>query len=274
MDENLREGNGTTIRNILSIAKRNLLLMIIIVAIVIGAGFVYLHFKTPYYTAHEMVVYEGKNVDNSDGVRDYNINYLFIETMVDFMDEGVVVDRANFYYGRYKNKRDVEGEDYTVEKYIESIRISDDYSGEPVKDKYIVKQNIEVEAVLDVAETVEYSFVVKYTDADKEAAEDKVKLLVLAADLESNEKIVIDNVEYYKYFDGVESKFRDYDWIKTESSISKSRTLILFAVIGAVIAAAVVYVKTITDKTVKEKAELEQLVGQDVLAIIEKTGDK
>ncbi|MBE7061126.1 MAG: hypothetical protein E7382_01155, partial [Clostridiales bacterium] len=59
MDENLREGNGTAIRNILSIAKRNLLLMIIIVAIVIGAGFVYLHFKTPYYTAHEMVVYEG-----------------------------------------------------------------------------------------------------------------------------------------------------------------------------------------------------------------------
>ena len=274
MDENLREGNGTTIRNILSIAKRNLLLMIIIVAIVIGAGFVYLHFKTPYYTAHEMVVYEGKNVANSDGVRDYNINYLFIETMVDFMDEGVVVDRANFYYGRYKNKRDVEGEEYTVEKYIESIRISDDYSGEPVKDKYILKQNIEVEAVLDVAETVEYSFIVKYTDADKEAAEDKVKLLVLAADLESNEKIVIDNVEYYKYFDGVESKFRDYDWIKTESSISKSRTLILFAVIGAVIAAAVVYVKTITDKTVKEKAELEQIVGQDVLAIIEKTGDR
>lgn len=274
MDENLREGNGTTIRNILSIAKRNLLLMIIIVAIVIGAGFVYLHFKTPYYTAHEMVVYEGKNVDNSDGVRDYNINYLFIETMVDFMDEGVVVDRANFYYGRYKNKRDVEGEDYTVEKYIESIRVSDDYNGEPVKDKYILKQNIAVEAVLDIAETVEYSFIVKYTDADKEAAEDKVKLLVLAADLESNEKIVIDNVEYYKYFDGVESKFRDYDWIKTESSVSKSRTLILFAVIGAVIAAAVVYVKTITDKTVKEKAELEQLVGQDVLAIIEKTGDR
>ena len=72
----------------------------------------------------------------------------------------------------------------------------------------------------------------------------------------------------------MESKFRDYDWIKTESSVSKSRTLILFAVIGVVIAAAVVYVKTITDKTVKEKAELEQIVGQDVLAIIEKTGDR
>ena len=280
MDGNLREENGLTIRRVVEIVKRNFLLMLLIVAVFIGASFAYLHFKTPYYTASEVVVYEGKNTNNSNEVSNYNISYLFIETIVDFIDEGVVVDRANYYYGEYLNTKHQKDADYTVEDYIAMIRAdrTNDNYGEVPYDIFgttnIVKGNISVDANVDISQTVKYSFVVKYKDINKKAAEEKVKLIILAAELESNEKIKINNVDYYKYFDGVESHYQDYGPKATVSNISKSKTFILFAVIGVAVAALTVYLKTISDKTVKSKDELEQLVGQDVLATIEKTGDR
>ena len=124
MDGNLREENGLTIRRVVEIVKRNFLLMLLIVAVFIGASFAYLHFKTPYYTASEVVVYEGKNTNNSNEVSNYNISYLFIETIVDFIDEGVVVDRANYYYGEYLNTKHQKDADYTVEDVLNDANLA------------------------------------------------------------------------------------------------------------------------------------------------------
>ncbi|MBQ3116350.1 MAG: hypothetical protein IJC07_04905 [Clostridia bacterium] len=269
--------SGITVRTIFTAIKRNIILILLIIAVAIGSGFVYLHFKTPRYTAPEVVVYEGKNANNSSEVNNYNINYLFIETIVDFIDEGVVVDRANYYYVLYSGQKKINGDDYKVEDYIESVRKDDPYykpTFTPLKEKKIVKENISVEAETDIAEVVKYSFVVKYTDVNSKDARDKVKLLILAADLESNEKVYIDNKEHYMYFDGIESSYEDYDAMPITTNISKKKTLLLTAVIGLALALVVVYIKTATDNTVKEKEELEQLLGADVLAIIEKTEGK
>lgn len=279
MEESSR--NGITIRAIFSAIKRNLILILLIIAVAIGSGFIYLHFKTPHYTASSMVLYEGENANDSSEVNDYNINYLFISTVVDFIDEGVVVDRANFYYNLYRNSKAMHGEKYTVNDYIKEIRRTDPYDAEtfvPIKEDHIVKQNISVDAEIDITETVKYYFMVNYTDVNANDARDKVRLLILAADLESNEKVTINNKESYKYFDGVNGRYREYNPedvpLPIKSDVSKKKTLLLSAVLGLAIALVVVYVKTATDNTIKEKEELEQLVGADVLAVIEKTEGK
>lgn len=263
-----------SIRDIFEILKNNLLLIIITVAIALLCGVVYVGVVKPNYTATEKVAYRAENEFNSTTQNNINAMNAFIGTIVDFCDEGVVIDRANYYYNHYLEEKRNEGEEYTVEDYIASIRVKDPYEHIPVGGDYIKKESIKVISELADDESAKFFFQISYTDPDTEEVRDKVKILVLAIDLEARSTVVIDGVERSKYFAGVVSEIIDLNTVSVESDVSKVKILIVVAILGLIVAGVLIYVKTTLDKSIRSKEDLEELIGADLLSYIDKQEEK
>ena len=267
MDEQVREQNkGNVLNTIFFAIKRNIVLMLAIIIACTAVGLTYSLLQKPNYTASEKVVYRAKNVAE-DGIGDNttnNVNAMaaFVDTIVDFCDEGVVIDRANEYYKNYRNIQ-ASDSDYTVDKHIESLKAMDNYAGQYNGDVYyITAENVSI-AYTAKTNDMRFSFSVKYTDKDASVAVDKVKILVYALDAES--KAVGSNGEN-KYFDGIQNEILDFDTESVSTSMSKKFIVLVAFVLGVVIACVVVYVKMILDRTVSTKDDLQELTGADVLA--------
>lgn len=266
-DRRIDEAGGNIIKDILFAIRRNIILILLILIIGAGCGLGYAYIKKPNYTAGENVVYLAKEVGGKDGTASsVNIMRAYFNTVVDFCDEGVVTDRANHYYVAYLNEKRNSAE-YTVgdfikndiEKYSNNVNLE--------AGKYILKNKISVTADVASADTEEFSFIIKYTDPDKQDAADKVKLLLVA---------IIDELEIEDgqnvYFDTVENQLVSLGFTGVSSDVSKSRFTIVGFIVGAILAAVVVYLKTLFDNTVSSKELLEGLTGVPVLSVIEKEG--
>lgn len=270
-NSNLREDNGISLLAILYAVKRNIWLMILVVVLSIGVGVGYIFTVEPNYTSTLKVAYKAENDLDSTTQNNINAMNAFIGTIVDFCDEGVVVDRANFYYNGYLNEKRHEGDDYTVQDYVDAIRIKDTYDQTVPKLQAIVAKNISTSYEVDEEDAAKFSFYVGYTDKDANASADKVKILALAFDLETKETIVIDNKEQGKYFAGITSEIIDLDYVgKPVSDVSKTRVLLLSGIVGVILALLLVYLLVISDKTLKDKEELEEIIGADMLSYIAK----
>lgn len=270
MEERRIEDTGSNvIKDILFAIKRNIILVALILIICAGCGFGYSYIKKPDYTAGENVVYMAKEVNSQSGTASsINIMRAYFNTVVDFCDEGVVTDRANFYYVMYKNKA-ATTQNYTVDRFIK-----DDlsyYEGHVTlgERSYILKNKISVTADVSSADSDQFSFVIKYTDSNRAEAKDKVKLLVEAIKSE----LKMDN-NVNTYFDTIENQFISLGSTGTSSNISKSRFTIIGLFIGAILAAAIVYIKTLLDNTITSKEHLEELTGAPVLSVINKEGGR
>lgn len=266
------EEKGITLSSLLYALKRNIWLILLVTIFAVAAGYVYVSVKKPDYTATEKVAYKAENTLQSTTQNNINAMNAFIGTIVDFCDEGVVVDRANFYYNAYLNEKRSEGDGYTVQDFIDGIRAKDIYDGSVVSEQAILASKIGVKSEAAETDASKFFFYVSYTDGDAKAAVDKVKILVLAFDLESRETVIVDNKEQGKYFAGIISEIVDLDTVEggAVSNLSKSKVVLLAAVIGVVAGVLLVYVKESRDKTVKDKEDLEEIVGADVFSYIYK----
>ena len=83
-------------QQVFKIIKRNILLLLITVLVVTSIGWVYASLRTPNYIAEAQVLYSMG--DGQDVTNDVNTTHAYKETVMDFCDNGVVIDRANFYY--------------------------------------------------------------------------------------------------------------------------------------------------------------------------------
>ena len=86
-------------QQVFTIIKRNILLLLIIVIVATAVGWVYANLRTPNYIAEAQVLYSMG--DGQDVTNDVNTTHAYKETVMDFCDNGVVIDRANFYYKSY-----------------------------------------------------------------------------------------------------------------------------------------------------------------------------
>lgn len=273
MDQNnqIKEDNGISIVTILHAIKRNIWIIALVIILSIGVGFGYLLTVEPNYTATIKVAYKAENDLDSSTQNNINAMNAFVGTIVDFCDEGVVIDRANFYYNGYLNEKRHEGDDYTVQDYVDAIKIKDTYDYSTPVLQAITAKNISSKYEIDEADSAKFSFFLSYTDKDLEASANKIKILALAFDLETRETIIIDNKEQGKYFAGITSEIIDLDLVgKPSSDVSKTRVLIISAAVGVIISLLVVYLIVICDKSLKDKDELEEIVGADLLSYIVK----
>ena len=277
MVEQIREENGgVLIKNIFFAIKRYLVLIIAIILIGTGCGIGYSFVKVPNYTATEEVIYlasdeQGKLNGTASGI---NIMRAYFNTVVDFCDEGVVVDRANYYYVQYVNRVSGAEPKLTVNEFVESLDVVDPYnetSSKEVNDYYIVKSNVSFSVNVESEDQDHYAFSIRYTDTDQEEAVKKARIYVEAFRRELKTTY---GTSGGKYFDGIEIEIISLGSAGVTSDVSKTKFAVMGAVIGVVIACVLVYLITIADSSIKSKEELEEITGSKLITVIEYAGGK
>ena len=258
---------GITFRDILYILRANLLLIILIVVLAGAAGAVYSNFRKPYFTATEKVSYTAEvGIGGDDSIiRSYNARSAYMKTAVDFCKTGVVLDTANSYYYYYLKQKDKVG----VDEFINRIKDNPDnypcLSENELKDiNYFTVGNVGTKySGSDSNSSADmFTFSMSVTGLDKDAVRVKVRLLAVAA-----------NHEITDFFGGVTSGVIELvsgeGGVSVAQDMSMNRIILIAVIIGIVLAALVVYIKQLTDNTVKNKETLEAITGSNVIAYID-----
>lgn len=245
--------------------RENLILIFLIIALSIGAGFAYYKLQKPIYTGSEMLNYmafydNAKDTDNASGAM--NLMSVYIDTMTDFCTTGVVLDRAEYYYTEYlKSDKDIE--EFITE--AKTGAYNDNYDPTNVSKRvYFNASNVSSSILSHDDETQEsFIIVISVSDASPERARELTRFFALAIDQEGRD-----------FFTGVKTYV--YELVKNTAGVSTTtegslvKSLAIFVLVGLVISCLIIYLKVALDKTVKDKEEIERMTGVDVLAYIEK----
>lgn len=254
------------LRKLIIILRRNWVLMLVIVLSVSIVGFAYAFVKKPVYTASSVASFSVSNEYNSQ----YNNNVLtnnFIDTMVDFCDEGYVISRANYYYDEYK-KSSVHIDQFVLD--VKSGGRCSDYQRSSFEGtEHILKSNITVES-MSTDEEKFYNFTVEYVDSNSTLASEKVRLLILAITEEAKTASETDNQTHYFGYSKV--LVEGTEKVSVAPDTSKKKIVIIFFLLGVVASVAIVYIKSALNHTIRDKDELEEITGTDLLSIIDYHG--
>lgn len=300
MENKQREESGIGIKDLLYILKKKIILLLVIVVAVTAVGVVYGKMQKPKYTATQLVVLraEDETVDPTNTTDNISAMIAYVDTVVAFCKSGVVIDRANYHYNEYLKRTtsqdgkepqfvddadgkaidkyikwsDMHREEYYdwKEQFIDKQTGEDKYTGVELGVKYYSAGNVATEqGEKTINGTSQFNFTVSYTDDFRQDAIDKVKILVHALRLESVE---LDSNFQRKYFYGVEVEIQDKELKGVSSSVSFSKTVIMFLAIGVVLGLVAVYLSHFLDNTIKTKEELERVSGVGVMSVIEYLG--
>ncbi len=270
MDERIEEVNsGAFIRNALFAIKRNVLLILAVIILFTAGGIIYSSTVKPEYTASVKVRYI---VDDNTGstVEDINAMRAYIDTVVDFVDEGVVIDRANYYYTKWSNDQKT---DFDIEDVELNYASTYDRKETNEKIEWIEIKKNKISVVTSTADNyTRFFFSIRYTDPNKEAAIEKAQILALAFKNELQSKTDSGEFVYFNKLEiDVEGKGIEY----VSSNVSKGKIIFTAILLGVAAAAVVVYIKTVLDNTVKSKEELEEITETKLLSMLgEQGGDK
>ena len=264
VSNNLNKSEGKTIRELLLVLRNNLWLIIAIIALFIAGGIIFSVVQTPSYTASREV----KLNCNVQGLEPGETGHTdatnaYANTIIDFCDEGVVIDLANKYYINYRNSNYTSAEDY-----IKDLKNNSQGSqSQATKAVEIVASNIKIEKLV-TEEEVPMFFKISYVDKDAQDAQDKVMFLVYAFSEKVAERE--ENSDHSKYFGNINVYIEDFHSLGYVSNTSSGKNILIFGAIGVVVAVLVVYIKTASNKTINTKEDLEKIVGAPVFAALEK----
>lgn len=254
-----------SLRDFLIILKRNLLLILAVVIICGAVGWGYSYYRKPYYIATQEINYSARELKTEGGVASgdsvANINMMdsLKETVMDFCLQDVVIYRANYYYNKFSNS------DLSLEEFVEKYEAEDEftYGTDKVDTSSITLSNITISSSKGSNSDTVYYFKLSYKDADKQEAVNKVKLLLLAFSKEVNS--TADNTD--KYFgNNLKITLTDRGLSGVTTDISKNKILVVFLLVGFVLAAVIVYLRVLLDNTVKDEETLRRLTGVNLLA--------
>lgn len=261
---------GLDLKSFFEILRRYIVVIICVVAASAAVGTAAAYLRKPSYTASELVNYVAIIEGDTTATKNNSAMTTYLATVVDFCDTGIVVDRANYYYEKYLEEYAAQGK--TLGEFIESVRENDDYEEKlaagnaTAREKYISAGNIK--SVHNDDETVSvYSFTVSLTDGNETGAREKLRVLILAYDLELR-----------SYFTGLktyvnETVENERD-VAVKADVSKTKIILLSVLVGVVLAVAAAYLLYVSDGTIRSKEELERLTGTKLLGCVRKTGEK
>lgn len=267
--------HSNLIRDILFVIKRNIILALAVIILVSGIGVGYSYMRKPNYIASNRVSF------SIDGGTTASINEIrqYVDTVVDFCDEGVVLDRANAYYvewvDNYKdNLKDVNAfykmfeqvEDPITSQYndifLNYTRPTGNGSSSLKEEHFLTAGAVSTETVKN-QEATNWVFKVKYTDKTQQDALEKIIILVLAYKHE-----LYSDPQIKPYFTNLNVKISNLGLDGISKDVSKTKIVIIAFIIGIVLSLLVVYLKNLLDNTVKDKEDLERLTGVAVLGYI------
>lgn len=267
--------HSNLIRDILFVIRRNIILALAVIILVSGVGVGYSYMRKPNYIASNRVSF------SIDGGTTASINEIrqYVDTVVDFCDEGVVLDRANAYYVEWVDnyKDDLKDIKEFYDKF-EQVKdpITSQYNdiflnytrptvngSTSLKDeRFLVSGAVSTETVKN-QDATNWVFKVKYTDKTEKDALEKIYVLVLAYKHELYSENNNDS-----YFTNLNVKISNLGLDGVSKDVSKSKIIIIAVIIGIVLSLLVVYLKNLLDNTVKDREDLERITGVAVIGSI------
>lgn len=271
---------GTSFKNILLVLKKRFVLILAIIFLFTAGGLVLSLMQKPTYTAREQInlTAEYQYINNKGEIqtsnnRDFAIMLRYIDSFIDFCDEGVVVDRANYYYIEYLNLKDKQP-NLDVETYVEKLRagaLQDNYAPHVSKESHISKKNIKIVVPInDVDKESLFVFNFYYTDSNKTDAYEKTKIYCYAYEKELESETTAQGLTIPKYFGSFKVEVEDLGTKAITSNNSRKKVVLTAVIVGVVASLLVVYIITKSDKTIKNKDELERIIDAPVLACLTK----
>lgn len=275
--------SNSLLSNILFVLKKNLFLIIAVIVLTTFVGTGYAFVKNPNYTASVRVSF------SIDGDSSATINEIrqYVDTVIDFADEGVVIDRANAYYIEWLDnyKEDLNGDIKAFYKSFEKVKTqgSDTYNdiyknykkptandGGTLKDETFLQTGaVSTRSEKSKEDATNWVFCIEYTDAIRQEAIDKAYVLVLAYKHELYYDDYLKAEDQEQYFTNLNVAIDNLGLDGVGQDFSKTKTIIIAFLIGVIASLIVVYIKNLLDNTVRTRAELEILSGCQVLACIE-----
>ncbi len=237
--EFVEETKSVSIRELLFLLKKNLILIVAVILITVAAGFWYSTTVKPTYTARCTVKVKASLKSESFGYNDITLSKVVLPTLSEMLKTDIVVNEANKLYKENGN-----------EGYINAYSIGMSYG----EDSEIIK--------------------IFYTDADANVAKVKLETVFNALSNIVDEPAEEGSTSASKYFEyKVEIKN-----LTTNYSITKNtsqNTIIKWSLLaGVCIAAVIVFLRFILDDTITTKDELERVTGVKVFAFIENVDPK
>ncbi len=267
-----------SLRDVLNVLRKNVLLIISIILICVAFGGVYSKIRKPYYIATEHVNYRAQlnfsSSPTSDTVSNINIMDSLIGTVKDFCKQDVVLLRANYYYKNYANwklENNVGNDAVSVRQALK------DYVGyieDKENDNYSLLVDVQIEDIRpgnitiesSSSDQLEFYFSLSYKDEDPLVAEEKVRILTFAYAREIQSSAV-DNSS--SYFGGIDIILTDLGCYGYTVDMTTTKILVIFTLVGVVLSLLCVYLKVLFDNTVKDKETVEKLTGANFLAYIQ-----
>lgn len=252
---------------------------IIIVATILAlvAGYAYSTTIKPSFTATEKVIFTAnvktKETEEEGKGSPYSATATqqYMPTVIDFINEGVVLSRASLYYDYFINHEYEDVSEFLVLVNTGEIEKKPDFDPTKKVPMYISIGGVTVSSG-SVTGSTDFTIYVGYTGGDKEVIRDKVRILIAAAEREAQEteEIVQDDqvIVINKYF-GVEIKLGDYGLYSMVSNTSNTKLLIVAALAGFVLGCVIIGLISLLDNKVKDREELELITSTNLLAYID-----
>lgn len=261
MEENEKGmGLGELLHRAFIAVKRRIILVLAIILIFVAGGTVLAYVRKPLYTARECATYKAGNDDAS------SYTSLYFRTVVEYCTAGCVVDRANFYYDKFikssnvsisefvKKASDAQSDPTDPLYYDESLRINA---------SYISNNDLTVRATS--GDEISYMITISYTDVSATVAYNKLQIIIGAIKDEVN----LEDENGSRVYFPVNITIEDFGYMGASVNWSKSRVITISAVIGIIVALLAVYLINLTDRTIKDKKDIERITGVNLIAFIE-----
>ncbi len=237
IQENTNEENGISIKEIMQLLWRNVILIAVITILATACGVGYAMKIKPTYTATRSLIVKAYNDDNlsssSNNYNDISVATKEMPTIAKFFTESSVISRAEDLYTGGGNGGK-----------INKSKIKVDY------------------------DTTTRFFTVSYTAAQDDVAEKVVDCLVTAGKEIVEEKNVDGTANYFNV--SVQLTPTDGNKATVVTNLSRSKYVVIAFLLGLVLSVAIVFIKYFMDDTVKNKDELERISGVKMLAYLEK----
>ncbi len=278
-----REAN--IIKNALFALKKNLFLLLAIIIVATSLGLGYTYIKKPNYTANVRVNFSiGENTEATTST--INEMRMYIDSIIYFSGQGVVLDRANDYYAKWLDKyqQDYYAQGKTIEDFYDAFehpkkkgetdynRLFKEYSRKNLTDETSLTAGAISTKTEKTDNATNWIYTVSYTDSNQLDAYEKAHILVLAYkhelywDSDLQNTFPTDKIE--QYFTNLDVNIDSLGFDGVVSNVSKLKIMIIAFIIGLVLALAVIYVKSKFDNTIKDKEVLERITGVQVVGSI------
>ena len=262
MEQQVKDNPQELLHSLWFMIKRNFVIMLIIVVLVTGLGIAYSFVKKPNYTATVKVCYL---VEGKDGTyEDVTAMMAFVDTVVDFVDEGVVLDRASYYYKKWIEAKSRGAE---LDEFLHmTAHLNYDSSISIVDSSYKYDKTKISTATTKVDNQTQFFYNIKYKASTRDEAIERTRILVNAYEQELQMKGQNND---FVYFADLKISILDKGVLGVDVDVSKMRITVLAGLLGVALAVAVALIKDKTDTTVRNKEELEQLTDTKVLALLD-----